>query len=243
MPGRLEIVSAHDRYERSACAYTVVQKMLRQGRRVAWIVPSRSIALAVKQHLADAGKGLAGVEVATLDTWAGGRWALYGDGRKPVSSLQRRILVKKALDEGVWTSAALASAGMVESVAGIVRAGAGLEAFEGGAEQIAGITELTAAQRELMGACQTYFALLQEHSLIEPGTVMRVLARTMPEAGWQHLVLDGCWNLEGSAVELASAACEHTGVTLVGCLGDNAAFEPEREVTARIADAARERLF
>lgn len=241
MPGRLEIVSAHDRYERSACAYAVVQKMLRQGRCVAWIVPSRNIALAVKQHLADAGKGLAGVEVATLDTWAGGRWALYGDGRKPVSSLQRRILVKKVLDEGVWTSAALASAGMVESVAGIVRAGAGLEAFEGGTEQIAGITELTAAQRELMGACQTYFALLQEHSLIEPGTVMRVLARTMPEAGWQHLVLDGCWNLEGSAVELASAACEHTGVTLVGCLGDNAAFEPEREVTARIADAARER--
>lgn len=241
MPGRLEIVSAHDRYERSACAYAVVQEILRQGRRVAWIVPSRNIALAVKQHLADAGKGPAGVEVATLDTWAGGRWALYGDGRKPVSSLQRRILVKKALDEGVWTSAALASAGMVESVAGIVRAGAGLEAFEGGTEQIAGITELTAAQRELMGACQTYFALLQECGLIEPGTVMRVLAHTMPEAGWQHLVLDGCWNLEGSAVELAGAACEHAGVMLVGCLGDNAAFESEREVTARIADAARER--
>ena len=241
MPGRLEIVSAHDRRERSACAYAVVQELLRQGRRVAWIAPSPDIALAVKRHLADAGKGLAGVEVATLDTWAAGRWTLYGDGRKPVSSLQRRILVKKVLDESVWTSAALASAGMVESVAGIVRAGAGLEAFEGGAEQIAGVAELTAAQRELMGACQTYFALLQEHGLIEPGTVMRVLARTMPEAGWQHLVLDGCWNLEGSAVELASAACEHAGVTLVGCLGDNAAFEPEREVAARIADAARKR--
>lgn len=241
MPGRLEIVSAHDRYERSACAYAVVQKMLRQGRRVAWIVPSRNIALAVKQHLADAGKGLAGVEVAALDTWAGGRWTLYGDGHKPVSSLQRRILVKKVLDEGVWTSTALASAGMVECVAGIVRAGAGLEAFEGGAEQIAEVAELTAAQRELMDACQTYFALLQERDLIEPGTAMRMLARTMPEAGWQHLVLDGCWSLEGSAVELAGAACEHAGVTLVGCLGDNAAFESEREVAARIADAAHER--
>ena len=241
MPGRLEIVDARDRRERSACAYATVQEMLRQGKRVAWIAPSRNIALAVKRHLADAGKGLAGVEIATIDTWAARRWTLYGDGRKPVSSLQRRILVKKVLDEGAWTSAALASAGMVECVAGIVRAGAGLEAFEGGAEQIAEVAELTAAQRELMGACQTYYVLLQERGLIEPGTVIRELARTMPEAGWQHLVLDGCWSLEGSAVELAGAACEHAGVTLVGCLGNNAAFEPEREITARIADAARER--
>ena len=89
MPGRLEIVDARDRRERSACAYATVQEMLRQGKRVAWIAPSRNIALAVKRHLADAGRGLAGVEIATIDTWAAGRWALYSDGRKPVSSLQR----------------------------------------------------------------------------------------------------------------------------------------------------------
>ena len=149
MPGRLEIVSAHDRYERSACAYAVVQKMLRQGRRVAWIVPSRDIALAVKRRLADAGKGLAGVEIATVDTWAGGRWTLYGDGRAPIGNLQRRLLVKKTLEQGDWSSSSLRSAGMVSSLASIVRAGAGLPAFEEACEEDASApadTRLTPAQ-------------------------------------------------------------------------------------------------
>lgn len=243
MPGRLEIVSAHDRYERSACAYAVVQKMLRQGRHVAWIVPSRNIALAVKQHLADAGKGLAGVEVATLDTWAGGRWALYGDGRAPIGNLQRRLLVKKTLEQGDWSSSSLRSTGMVSSLASIVRAGAGLDAFENACAQgmpaPAG-TQLTPAQLELLQAAKAYFALAQSHGLIEPGSAMRKLAACTPEAGWPHLVIDGCWNLEGAALALAGEACTHAGVTLVGCLEDNAAFEAERHVAKQIEGLATE---
>ncbi len=243
MPGRLEIVSAHDRYERSACAYAVVQKMLRQGRRVAWIVPSRNIALAVKQHLADAGKGLAGVEVATLDTWAGGRWALYGDGRAPIGNLQRRLLVKKALEQGDWSSRSLCSTGMVSSLASIVRVGAGLDAFENACAQgmpaPAG-TQLTPAQLELLQAAKAYFALAQSHGLIEPGSAMRKLAVCTPEAGWPHLVIDGCWNLEGAALALVGEACTHAGVTLVGCLEDNATFEAERHVAKQIEGLATE---
>ena len=243
MPGRLEIVSAHDRYERSACAYAVVQGMLRQGRRVAWIVPSRNIALAVKQHLADAGKGLAGVEVATLDTWAGGRWALYGDGRAPIGNLQRRLLVKKTLEQGDWSSSSLRSTGMVSSLASIVRVGAGLDAFENACAQgmpAPADTQLTPAQLELLQAAKAYFALAQSHGLIEPGSAMRKLAACTPEAGWPHLVIDGCWNLEGAALTLVSEACTHAGVTLVGCLEDNAAFEAERHVAKQIEDLATE---
>lgn len=243
MPGRLEIVSAHDRYERSACAYAVVQKMLRQGRHVAWIVPSRNIALAVKQHLADAGKGLAGVEVATLDTWAGGRWALYGDGRAPIGNLQRRLLVKKTLEQGDWSSSSLRSTGMVSSLASIVRAGAGLDAFENACAQgmpAPADTQLTPAQLELLQAAKAYFALAQSHGLIEPGSAMRKLAACTPEAGWPHLVIDGCWNLEGAALTLVSEACTHAGVTLVGCLEDNAAFEAERHVAKQIEGLATE---
>ena len=243
MPGRLEIVSAHDRYERSACAYAVVQAMLRQGRRVAWIVPSHNIALAVKRHLADAGKGLAGVEVATLDTWAGGRWALYGDGRAPIGNLQRRLLVKKTLEQGDWSSSSLRSTGMVSSLASIVRVGAGLDAFENACAQgmpAPADTQLTPAQLELLQAAKAYFALAQSHGLIEPGSAMRKLAACTPEAGWPHLVIDGCWNLEGAALTLVSEACTHAGVTLVGCLEDNAAFEAERHVAKQIEDLATE---
>ena len=243
MPGRLEIVSAHDRYERSACAYAAVQEMLRQGRRVAWIVPSRDIALAVKRHLADAGKGLAGVEIATIDTWAGGRWALYGDGRAPIGNLQRRLLVKKTLEQGDWSSSSLRSTGMVSSLASIVRAGAGLDAFEGACAQgmpTPADTQLTPAQLELLQAAKAYFALAQSHGLIEPGSAMRKLAACTPEAGWPHLVIDGCWNLEGAALALVGEACTHAGVTLVGCLGDNAAFEAERHVAGQIEGLATE---
>lgn len=243
MPGRLEIVSAHDRYGRSACAYAVVQEMLRQGRRVAWIVPSRSIALAVKRHLADAGKGPAGVEVATLDTWAGGRWALYGDGRAPIGNLQRRLLVKKTLEQGDWSSSSLRSTGMVSSLASIVRVGAGLDAFENACAQgmpAPADTQLTPAQLELLQAAKAYFALTQSHGLIEPGSAMRKLAACTPEAGWPHLVIDGCWNLEGAALALVGEACTHAGVTLVGCLGANAAFEAERHVAKQIEGLATE---
>ena len=243
MPGRLEIVSAHDRYERSACAYAAVQEMLRQGRRVAWIVPSRNIALAVKRHLADAGKGLAGVEVATLDTWAGGRWALYGDGRAPIGNLQRRLLVKKTLEQGDWSSSSLRSTGMVSSLASIVRAGAGLDAFEDACAQgmpAPADTQLTPAQLELLQAAKAYFALAQSHGLIEPGSTMRKLAACTPEAGWPHLVIDGCWNLEGAALALVGEACTHAGVTLVGCLEDNAAFEAEHHVAKQIEGLATE---
>ncbi len=243
MPGRLEIVSAHDRYERSACAYAVVQEMLRQGRRVAWIVPSRNIALAVKRHLADAGKGLAGVEVATLDTWAGGRWALYGDGRAPIGNLQRRLLVKKTLEQGDWSSSSLRSTGMVSSLASIVRVGAGLDAFENACAQgmpAPADTQLTPAQLELLQAAKAYFALTQSHGLIEPGSAMRKLAACTPEAGWPHLVIDGCWNLEGAALALVGETCTHAGVTLVGCLEDNAAFEAERHVAKQIEGLATE---
>lgn len=243
MPGRLEIVSAHDRYERSACAYAAVQEMLRQGRRVAWIVSSRDIALAAKRHLADASKGLAGVEITTIDTWAAGRWALYGDGRAPIGNLQRRLLVKKTLEQGDWSSSSLRSTGMVSSLASIVHAGAGLDAFEDACAQgmpAPADTQLTPAQLELLQAAKAYFALAQSHGLIEPGSAMRKLAACTPEAGWPHLVIDGCWNLEGAALALVGEACTHAGVTLVGCLEDNAAFEAERHVVGQIEGLATE---
>ncbi len=241
MPGELRVVDARNRSERAACAYAAVRELLADGKRVAWIVPTADVALSVKRRLADAGAGLPGVEVATLEDWAAGRWALYGDGRAPLGGLQRKLLVKRVLDQGDWRCPSLRSAGMVGSLSAIVQAGAGLDAFEApeaddeGDDKRAG---LTPAQRELMDACKGYFELVRARGLIEPGSAMRELAGRMPEAGWQHLVIDGCWNLEGASIALAGQACKHAGATLVGCLGTNAAFEAERQVARQIEEAA-----
>lgn len=233
MPSGLMDIGAADRYERRACAHVTVLRAQTRGERVAWIVPSDDMACALKRRLADTRQALLGVEITTLDGWARGRWALYGDGRKPVSAIQRRILVKKALNSGSWACASLASAGMAQCIADIVRTGAGLAAFEAGAAA----EGLTAAQQELMDACRTYFALLDGRNLIEPGSMMHELVRAMPEAGWQHLVLDGCWNLEGSAVELVGAAAGHAGVTLLHS-GTNAARKAEAAACELVRGAA-----
>lgn len=238
MAGRLGVIDARDRRERKGCAFATVREVFARGERVTWIVSSRDVALAVRRRLADTGRGMPGVEVATLADWAQGRWTLYGDGRTPLSGLQRRILAKKVLDQGNWESPSLTSAGMVECLAGVAQAGAGLPVFEEGPspEQLGG---LSAAQRELVQACRAYLGLVREHGLIEQGSAMHALAASMPPAGWPHLVLDGCFELEGAALELVGAACAHSSVTLVGCLGANAAFESQREVARRVEGEAR----
>ena len=241
MSGELRVVDARDRREREACAYAAVRELLAHGRCVAWIVPTRDIVLALKRRLADTGAGLLGVEIATLEDWARGRWALYGDDRTWIGGLQRKLLAKRVLDQGKWKCPSLHSTGMADSLADIVRAGAGLAAFEGweaGNATGDGRTELTSAQRELMDACKGYFELVQAQDLIEPGSTMHELTARMPEAGWQHLVVDGCWSLEGAAIELVAQACGHAGATLVGCLGANAACEAEKQVVRQIKEVA-----
>ncbi len=243
MSGELRVVDARDRRERGACAYAAVRELLAHGRCVAWIVPTRDIALTIKRRLADTGAGLLGVEIATLEDWARGRWALYGDDRAWIGGLQRKLLAKRVLDQGTWKCPSLHSTGMADSLADIVRAGAGLAAFEDapatGAPAPMGI-RLTPSQSELMQASRDCFELAKSHGLIEPGSAMLRLAACMPEAAWPHLVIDGCWNFEGAALALAAEACKHAGATLAACLGSNAAFEAERQVVGQIEDLAVE---
>ena len=237
MPKGLTVIDAPNREARRSAALDAVRRAQACGRRVAWIVSTADMALALKRELADAGTPLAGVEIATPEAWVSGRWTLWGDGRKAITGLQRLLYVKKALLQTPSTCPSIQSRGMLTCLRDVVRSGAGLAPFEDASCELAGLSK---AQGELMDAARLYFQLIQGEGLLETGTAAGLLARDMPDAGWPHLVVEGAWNLHDVYVELLGAACAHGGVTYVGCLGDNGAFACERraaELLARQAEA------
>lgn len=64
--------------------------------RVTLLVPSYREGEVCRRTLADAGVGT-GVDVLTPAAWVAGLWELFGDGRQPVSQLQRRLLTAQML--------------------------------------------------------------------------------------------------------------------------------------------------
>ena len=77
------------------------------------LVPSFAATLSWRRTLAD-GPLTLGVAALTPDAWIRDRWELFGDGRTIVSSAERALLVRRALDE----AAAEEAEGLRESGAG-----------------------------------------------------------------------------------------------------------------------------
>ena len=236
MPRGLTVIDAPDRDGRASAALACVLEAQARGERVAWIVPTADMALALKRRLADEGRPLAGVEITTAEGWVSGRWTLWGDGRKAVSGLQRLLYARRALLETPSTCPSIQSSGMLGCLRDVVRSGAGLPAFE--ARDAAGAEGLSRAQGELMAAARGYFELLRRAGLLETGTAAGLLAASMPGPGWAHFVVEGAWNLHDVYVGLFGAAAAHAGVTYVGCLGDNGAFALERRAAELLEGAA-----
>lgn len=238
MAARLRIVSVpHAAAQASACD-AAVRSLLASGEPVARIAPSSARAALTARRLADEGAFTLGVPSTTLDRWALDRWALYGDGRRPVTGAQRRAVVMRALDTARAAHLATALPGMVACVEDAVRTGAGSPAFEGALES--GGARLSPAERELLDMCRTYGALLRDDGLLEAGSAMAGLAATMGDAGWAHLVLEGFSSLGDAEAALVVAAAAHRGATFVAELGDGPAGEAARLLAGRLEASCRD---
>ncbi|MBS5450817.1 MAG: PD-(D/E)XK nuclease family protein [Coriobacteriia bacterium] len=192
-----------------------MEALLAQGMRVARVLPDARRATQTAKRLAAAGSPLLGTPVTTLDEWALERWALFGDGRTPAFSAERRALVLQAIGEARPRTSHLPadSRGIVGCVESMVRTATGTLAFDRG---VALDTErLSEAQLELLDICHIYARLLSEHGLVERSAALASLPDTMGDAGWSHLLLEDVSELGAVQESLIAAAARHEGATLV----------------------------
>lgn len=82
----------------SAGEIELITGMLDAHGRVTLLVPRYDEGEVVRRNLADAGVGT-GVDVVTPAAWIAGLWELFGDGRQPVGTLQRQLLMAQVLAE------------------------------------------------------------------------------------------------------------------------------------------------
>lgn len=186
-----------------------------RGVRVARVLPDTRRATQVAKRLAGEGVSLLGTPVTTLDGWALERWALFGDGRTPAFSAERRALVLQAIDEARPRTTHLPTdaRGIVSCVESMVRTATGTLAFDQGV--VLDTERLSEAQSELLDICHVYARLLAKHGLIERSAALASLPDAMGDAGWSHLLLEDVSELGAVQESLVAEAARHEGVTLV----------------------------
>lgn len=88
----LTVYSTQSGLRLSAAEVALVAAGAREHGRATLLVPTRSERDLCRRAMADAGVGTA-VDVATPASWVEGLWELFGDGRRIVGPLERRMLV------------------------------------------------------------------------------------------------------------------------------------------------------
>ncbi len=217
-------------------ADAAVREAQSHSARVARILPSGTAAERTMQRLADAGRPSLGVETTTLEAWAMGRWALYGDGCTPVSQAERRAAAIAVLDTTPCSLLKTQLKGMVSCLEDVVRRASGTSAY---ASARTDDPRLSPAQQELLRVCRSYEQILSKRGLIEPGAAMELLPEAMGPVGWAHLVIEAHLDLTEPQIDLIVAAAAHAGVTVVAQLGENPAFEAARTSVSRLEAACR----
>lgn len=194
------------------------RRSLARGARVVRIVANSSLGTQCRRRLADEGGFPMGLQVSTMSAWLRERWSLYGDGRRLVSSGQRRALVLLALENTPLRRMDPSAPGMPRCVEDALRVHAGTPAMrprpgEEDPWEQAGATA-SASQREMLQVCRTYQQMLDEHVLIEQSDLAASLPDAMGASGWSDLVLDGISELPLPQVRLLAKAARHAGVTV-----------------------------
>ena len=108
----------------------LVGQLGRRCARVARLLPNARLASLTQRRLADAGLPTLGIDVATLDAWALGRWEVFGDGRVAVRPEQRRAMALRALALTPTRLLNAGARGLVGCVEAAVRKAAGLAEFD-----------------------------------------------------------------------------------------------------------------
>ena len=226
--------------ELAAAQVLYLQEQLARHGRTTLAVPSFDAMARARRELARAGVGL-GVEACTPEAWLDGAWALLGDGRVPVRSVQRQMLMADAVADA-RAAGCLAplsdTSGTVRMLARMARdlvvpvAGAYAKTGERMRAEDAVLAESAAEERvfELVGA---YACKLDARSLVEPSEAALVLAGTFGRDGAElpaslrSVVFAGVSGLSGYMVELV-ASIARTGAEVSFLLeGDERAFAPE----------------
>ncbi|MBR5259535.1 MAG: PD-(D/E)XK nuclease family protein [Eggerthellaceae bacterium] len=180
------------------------QSLLRaaeSGLATAWLLPDYARVVERRKALALRKSPLGfGCTVESLNSWVEDLWALYGDGRVITSAVQRKILIREALEK---TGLFPVSAGRVDALCVMVKQGAGVEAFvraldeasqlsEGDASRLSerGVPQLTETQESMLQVARVYFDLLTAANLCELAEAMRLLA-VDGSVVWPAIVCEG----------------------------------------------------
>lgn len=151
-----------------------------------------------------------GARVMALEAWIEELWALFGDGRSFVSSVERDVMLA-ALSED--ESSLKNSAGTVRLLGSIVRQGSGLFEFEQALQEQPFV--LTDVERAIMQLLTRYRALLGQAGMVEPGEALRLLPSSMEAcAVVREIALCGFDELSEGVVRFLTALAE-TGLARV----------------------------
>lgn len=187
-----------------------------QHERTVWLLPDYARALERRKALAHAASPLRfGCTVSSLSSWVEDLWSLYGDGRKLVSAIQRKLLMKQAL-EGVFP----ANQGTVDLLARMVEQGLGISAFiqltdEGDAgaraREKAGLSPV---ELRMLACAQAYRSLLSKHGLAEASEAMLALS-TRPDIAWPAIACEEFTSLRAHEAAFFAALSQQTKLHFV----------------------------
>lgn len=172
----LNVYTTQGSSELSGDEVALIGRAAGQWGRVTVLVPSFDEREACRQVLARSGVGL-GVEVLTPSTWIDGLWALMGDGRRLLRSIERRMLMAHVVSG--FSEHELAplrsNPGTIRLLADLARDLLGvIPAEDAHAEQ-----DWSDAERTVFCVLRRYAAALLERGLIEPCQAAGILASTI----------------------------------------------------------------
>lgn len=233
-----------------------VQRLLRQtlmhDGTVTLLVPAISQVLDVKRMLASAGGLALGVSVDTPTTWAQGRWEVWGDGRRIVSSTMRNLLCVLAFEKAAAATgehAVSQSSGSCALLANLARAGLAQIAPQNVngtrvlAPQVVNATSLTPAERAELASVVEYAQLLDERGFIENCEAMHKLPGALDQGGAKvdAIVLVGFSQMSRAERELILGLAKNHEVTLVDRVGPGFAAARALGLSERLEREASER--
>lgn len=213
--------------KRTTDAARVCERMLLhaagEGSDLLWLLPSYDRVLERRKQLADKASPLRlGCTVSTLADWVEDAWALWGDGRALVSSVQRRILMGAVLEEtpGVDGRFLPVSAGRIDLFCRTAQTAAAFEELGGDrvdrssrASALEAV-DLTPTQKDMLSVLRAYYEALDERNLCEPAQAMRLLA-ACEGCVWPRIVCEGLSLVSPEEALFLAALSERADVLFV----------------------------